>query len=242
LLGERLRADLARTLPGTAVEVGGAASCRVLPATEVVAGPAIEAAARGELLRRLEGGDVELSLAGELPDVEVPCGERALELRAVVDSAARAGGSVSVPVRLMVDGALYRTVWTSWRVAVWEEACVPARAILAGETISLDMLEKRRVASGGEPALPAALCLGATAARELAPGQPLRESDLLRPLLVRRGDPLFLEVRRGGIHARIGAVADSDARAGERLRVTVLDTRRSLTATAVARDLAVIDL
>src|SRR5687768_12548967 len=63
LAGELLQAELTRTLPGTAVELKGAAACRVLPATEVVGGRAIEAAAKGELLRRLDGRDVELSLS-----------------------------------------------------------------------------------------------------------------------------------------------------------------------------------
>jgi len=245
LVAARVQGDVARAIPGLEITLAGAGACRVFPATERVLAAAIESAAKSEVLRQLEGRDVELDLAASVPDLEVPSGDKPIELRVVLTDGVRRGGPINVPVRVLVDGNLYRTVWTNWRLAVWEEASVLVAPVRVGETITLDMLERRRVASPGsgpDAALPALLAAGSTAARDLPAGQPLREVDVVRPLLVKRGDALFLEVRRNQIHARINVIADQDARAGERIRVSVPDTERSLSATVVARDLAVIEL
>lgn len=245
IVGARLTGDVTRMIPGLAVTIKGADTCRVFPSTERIQGPAFEAAAKAEVLRWFEGRDVELTLLSAVPDVDVPSGNKPPELRAVLGDSALKGGPINVPVRIMIDGGVYRTVWTNWQLAVWEEASVPKRAIAAGETITLDMLEKRRVLSAGvgpEAALAAGLVIGSTAKRELAVGVPVREMDVMRPVLVKRGDTLFLEVRRGNINARVAATADQDARAGERIRVTLLESKRSMNATVITRDLARIEL
>ena len=245
IFGSRLSSDVTRLIPGIAVTLKGADTCRVLPATERVQGAKIEAAARAEVLRWFEGRDIELELISLVPDVELPSGDKPTELRAVYSDANQKAGPINVPVRLLVNGGIYRTVWTNWRLSVWELASVPKRAIANGETITLDMLESRRVlspGSGPEAALAAGLAVGATAKRELQAGVPLREMDVSRPVLVKRGDALLVEVRRGNVHARTAATAEADARSGERIRVTVIDSKRALTATVVSRDLAIIEL
>ena len=241
----RLQQDLARTFPGLELTLSGADACRVLPATARVQGTAIEAAAKQEVLRVLEGREVELSLAATTPDLEVPAGDKSVELRALLADGVRRSGSINVPVRVMVDGGLYRTVWTNWQLAIWEQASVPRSTIRAGEVITLDMLERKRVASPGigpEAALPAALVVGAIAARDLPAGAPIRDLDVQRPLLVKRGDVLILEIKNGSVSARVAVTAEQEARAGERIRVTVMANKRSLNATVLAKDLAVIEL
>jgi flagella basal body P-ring formation protein FlgA len=244
LVAGKLEHELERMLGGLDVTFEGAAACRVTPETSRVLGTAIESSARSEVLTRYEGRDVELELAASIADIEVPSGLASVELRAVSPRTERSG-PIDVAVRVMVDGAPYRTVWTRWNLSLWEEASVPTRTIRTGETITLDLLEKRRVRSGGAPAdapLTALAAIGSTAARELEPGRPIRAGDVLRPLLVRRGDTLLLEIRRNHVHARVSVVAEEDARANERLRVSVPSSGRTLHATAVARDLAVIEL
>jgi flagella basal body P-ring formation protein FlgA len=240
----RVSSDVARMFPGLTVTLKGADACRVAPAIERVSGEALEAAAKAEVLRWLDGRDVELTRLAAIADVEVPAGDKPFEVRAVLGESALKGGPINVPVRVMVDGNLYRTIWTNWQLAIWEVASVPKCPILAGETITLDMLEKKRVLSaiaGPETALAAGLVVGSTARRDLAPGTPVREMDVVRPVLVRRGDSLFLEVRRGGVQARVAGIAEQDARAGERIDVTLLDSKRKLSATVVSRELARID-
>jgi flagella basal body P-ring formation protein FlgA len=241
----RLRQDLARQFPGLELTVIGADTCRVMPSTSRVLGSAIEAAAQKEVLRLLEGREVEMQLLNKSPDLEVPAGDSAVELRVVLAEGMSKSGPVNVPVRVMVDGGLYRTVWTNWQLALWEEASVPKIEIHTGDVITLEMLERRRVASPGsgpEAALPAALVIGATASRDLPIGRPIREMDVQRPMLVKRGDMLMLEIRSGKVNARVAVTAEQDARAGERIKVTVMSNKRALTARVSSKDLAVIEI
>jgi flagellar basal body P-ring formation protein FlgA len=243
LVADKLEQDLERML-GVSVTIEGAAACRVLPQTSRVLGTSLEASARAEVLSRFDGRDVELDLAASIADIEVPKGLSGVELRAVPGRHERSG-PIDVAVRVLVDGVPYRTVWTRWNLAIWEVASVPTRTIRAGETITPELLAKQRVAATGlaaDASLSEAAAIGASAARDLPAGQPIRAADVVRPLLVRRGDTLLLEIRRNHVHARVGVVAEEDARANERIRVTVAGTQRTLHATAVARDLAVIEL
>jgi flagella basal body P-ring formation protein FlgA len=245
LAAPRVSADVARLVPGIAIEVKGALACRVTPQVERIGAAAIETAARAEMSRALKGSEFELALNTTLADLEVPAGNAPVEVRAVLGDNVLRAGPVNVPVRVSVDGTLYRTVWTNWRLSMWEDASVLKREVAAGETITLDMLERKRVLSSGaagESTLAAGLALGAKTRRDLPVGHALRESDVLRTVIVKRGDTLFLEVRRGSIHARVAAVAEQDAHPGERIKVTLTESKRTLAATVVSRELALIDL
>lgn len=246
LAAPRLELDIERQLPGVDVVFAGSPACRVLPATEVLTGAAISAAAKAELVRWTAGRESQLELESSLGDLEAPLGDRPIELKAVVSDAEVRPGPINVPVRVMVDGQLYRTVWTNWRVTLFEEVNVLKSAVRAGDSLTPQMFERQRVAisSGGRTDAPAALgaTFGAKAARDLAAGQVLRTGDVLRETLVKRGDTLFLEIRRGAITARVAATAEQDARAGDRIRMTLLDTGKSINATVRSRELAVLDL
>lgn len=239
---QRVDAELERVLPEITVDVRGAEGCRAWPQIERVRGAAIEAAARAELERWTAGRDVELSLTAHVADVEAPSGDTPNELRAVLSVSDLRAGALDVPVRVLVDGAPHRTVWTRWNVEMWETASVPVRAIRAGETIAADALQTKRVRSKGAQPVNALALIGSIATRDLPVGEAIVEAQLARPTLVTPGAALMLEVRRGSVSARISVVADQAGKQGERIRVAQPGTQRSWQATVVARDLVSIDL
>lgn len=241
----RLQADVQRLVYGVTVTMKGQGSCRVSPAVDHVSVATIEEAARREVARMLPGREFELTLNVPITALDVPAGNQSLDVRSVLGDTILRPGPINVPVRINVDGTLYRTVWTNWRLSVWEEATVLKRPVALGEVITSDVLEKQRVLSTGEgesAPLAAGLAWGATARRDLAKGQVLREIDVLREVVVKRGDTVFLEVRRGNVHARVAAVAEADAHPGDRIRVKIAESGRAMTATIVSRDLALIEL
>lgn len=241
----RLQGDVQRLVAGVTVTMRGSASCRVAPAVDRVSAQLIESAARREIARVLPGREFELALNATILELDVPAGNQPLDVRSVLGDTILRPGPVNVPVRITVDGTLYRTVWTNWRLSLWEEATVLKRAVTVGETITPELLEKKRVlvSGDGESApIAAGLAWGATARRDLAAGQVLREIDVHREVIVKRGDTVFLEVRRGNVHARVAAVAEADAHPGDRIRVKIAETGRAMTATIVSRDLARIEL
>jgi flagella basal body P-ring formation protein FlgA len=244
----RLHQELVDYAPEAVVTMTGARACRVSPATEPVAASAIEAAAKVELDRHLDTFDATATLLDQVTKVRVPSGARAPVLRSMMSSAAVHPGVVSVPVRVLVDGDVYRTIWTRWKVEVWDRYAVLNRVVKTGERITSDMIELRRMeasASGvraNTRVLGDALLVGALAARELQPGRPLTDLDVVRPKLIKKGDTVFLEVKKGAINARVAAVAEQDGARGDRVRVTLLASAREMQAVVISRDLLQIDL
>jgi flagella basal body P-ring formation protein FlgA len=247
----RLQQDLRRAAPDLDVRVVGARACRVSPATEIVAGSQIEDIARAELERQLEGLDAEARPVGAVADVRVPAGQAGsggAELRSVLAPDQGRAGNLSVPVRILVDGDVSRTIWTRWEVDLWARYQVLMHAVPAGARIGGAMLEMRRLEASAANARPGArvlgraLLVGALAARDLDAGRPLTDLDVVRPTLVRSGDTTFLEVRKGAIHARVGAVAGEDGALGDRITVTLQGSGRQMRAVVLSRDLVRIDL
>ena len=249
--GWRLQQQIQRDVPSVTVQVVGSRACRVSPATMVVSGASIEAAARAELERVLASMDAQAELQTPVADMRAPAsaeGRSQPELRSVLTPEQLRAGNVSVPVRVMIDGDVYRTLWTSWRVQLWENYAVLKSPAQAGMRISPDMLEVRRLEASASNVRPGAqalgrhLLVGAVAARDLAPGRPLTDTDIVRPTLVREGDTTFLEVRKGAINARVAAVAEQDGAQGDRIEVTLLSSGRLMKAVVISRDLVRIDL
>lgn len=243
LIADNLERELERFL-GTQVTLRGEPSCRVYPEIERVSGAAIEASARRELEATLLGRDAQATLIESVAGVDVPAGSAPASLVARVSADALRAGSFSIPVEVRVDGGAYRTVWTNWRLDLWELRPVLVRSLRAGETVTADLLVERRVSVDGSAAkrLDVRQIVGSVAARDLAAQTALTEPDLVRPAIVRKGDVLFLSIRKGAINARVAAIAQENAALGDRVRVELVDSKRALTALVVARDSAEIDL
>jgi len=246
LTSERIRSALARELPGIEVRVAGERACRVWPVTETIDATAIEEAARIELARVLAGKDATYTLKDALGAVQVPLGDSGHTLVARGPAqGSLASGIVGVAVEVHVDGLRYRTVWTSWRVDVWETRPVLSKPVKAGEELRADLFERSRVRLGSganlEPLGPVQLT-GAVAKRDLEPGEPVTQLDVHRPPAVTLGATLFLRVRKGSIEARVAALALETGAVGDRIRVRTNDSAQELLATVVGRDLCEIQL
>jgi flagella basal body P-ring formation protein FlgA len=234
-----------RRAPGTEVRFTGQRACRVRPKVEEVTETSLLAAAREQLRGLVGADDVTYAPSAELPQVVVPAGRGQHTLRARAENMRLATGLVSIPVEVLVDGEVYRTVWTSWQVAVWSQLPVVTRRVRVGEVIQPSMLETRRVrieaAMSAKP-LPASLLHGAVAAREIGEGRPVTDLDVHRPVAVEVGDTVSLLVRRGRVSARVSAVARQSGSIGDRIRVTTLEGGRELTANVVRKDVVEVDL
>ena len=128
-------------------------------------------------------------------------------------------------------------VITFWGRAVpMLEAAVPVRMIRRGETIAMADLERRWVPASQVPSdavLDDTAVAGGEAARFLMVGRIVRAADLVRPRLVRRGEPVTVIYAQDGLTLSASGEALDDAGAGEPVRV--LNT----TSRAVRRGIAV---
>ncbi len=70
--------------------------------------------------------------------------------------------------------------------------------------------------------------VGMEAARALLPGTVLRQSDVIRPQLVRRGEPVTIALRDGGLSITTAGRALGNGAAGDFVRIVSLSTNRTL--------------
>ncbi len=228
-----------------AIEFDGAPTVRVMPRVERVSAESLVAAARRALDGGLDERDAEVELRAAPAAVEVPAGTRPYELRAELPPGGVRPGTLSVPIQVLVDGQPYRTVRTSWSVDVWRDVPVLLRDVPSGERLSADAVAVQRMRLGrdlrGEPLAPS-LALGNVATRDLHTGDVLTKRDVRRPSLIRRGDAVYLEVRKGAIVARIEAVAQRDGARGDRIPVVVTSSQKAMAGTVASRDTVVVDL
>lgn len=241
----RLEQKLELHFPGVDVRFTGSTACRVVPATETVPGSSIVETARRELSKLTADRDVAFEATRNVADHVIPAGNVDFKLRVRADGLGVNPGPNSIPVEILVDGAVYQTVWTTWQFEFWQKVPVLLRDVRAGEDITQDMVEYRRTSSkktGAEEPLQRTSFVSTRALRAMRKGDVLRSGDLARKELIRRGDVVTLEVKKGGVYARVAAVADEDGYMGSRIRVVLVESRRELTAVVMDRELVQIDM
>jgi flagella basal body P-ring formation protein FlgA len=245
LHAERIRQLLVAKAPQVEVRMTGQRATRVWPEVAEVSAADVQKTALDELRRVYATSDARFEVAGTLPRIVIPVGTGAPTLRARVDERKLSSGTISVPVEVQVDGAMYRTVWTSWTTEVYQTLPVLVREVKAGTVLSRDLFENRRVlVSSGtrtKPLAPSRLP-GSVAAHDLAAGTIITGTDVHRPAVVNQGDSLFLCVKKGNIEAKVPAVALGAGAIGDRIRVRTTGRGQELTAEIRSRDIAVIDL
>lgn len=242
LYAERLQAELQSQFGNADLRVIGALATRVVPEVTIVDGAEIASAARAVVAKHVETAelDAKLELGNQIAALQVPTGDVPHRLEVVFPAADLRPGTLNVPVRVLVEDTLYRTVWTEWKLGVWALHPVPVRTIRAGEEIRREDLEVRRIAvapgvSGS--ALEIAKLVGSAAGRDLAAGEPLAAGDVIRPFVIERDDSIFIDVKKGAIHVRTAAIAKQRGAIGDRIMVEIADNQRQMKATVVARDL-----
>lgn len=108
---------------------------------------------------------------------------------------------------------------------------VLARIVERGEiVVAQDFTIEALPASQARGAINPEAANGMEAARRLRPGNVVRASDLMPPRLVRRGEPVTIYVRSGGLTiSTAGRALDSGAK-GDLVRVVANSTSRTLDA------------
>ena len=231
--------EMRASFPGVELSITGASACRIVCRVQRIEGVAVGALAKAELSTLFRGRDVELTMHGRLQDVSVPQGTAPARMQARLRELAPRPGSWSVPVEILVDGSVARTIWTSWTVDEWQERDVLVRDVPRGGTLTPEDIQRRRVLvkqhDTGRPIEKAAL-RGATARRDLHSGEIVHLSDVEREVVIRRGDMVHVEVKKGAITARGAGVAQEDGRIGDSVRVVMSSTQAEVVATAAGRE------
>jgi flagella basal body P-ring formation protein FlgA len=232
-------------LPGTAFDVAGNDRCRIELETEVVRGDAVRTEAARSLRAALNGRDATITDEGMQVDVVVPKAAKQIELHAQTDSRTLRSGIVPVAVQLWIDGSPYQTVQSTFRVELYETLPVLVADVRRGDVLAAISTELRRVrvdaSLSGEPLSPSALP-GATLTHDMQKGMVVTDRDVQRAQLVKQGDLVQIQVRKGPVIARATAIAAQDGCLGDRVRVTTASSSRELTAVVTGRGSVEVDI
>lgn len=244
-----VRADILRelgfALDGAEVTLQGAPLTRVTLRTQVLGASEQADASRQALRSVFRDSDVELTLKSTVQDLEIPEPRDSYSLRPRTQTLRAVTGSQGVALDVVIDGAVWRTLWTSWEVEVYELWPVLRAAVRKGETLTAAHFETRRVRVGsGRISSPlSAKAYGvAEAARTLEAGYVVLEEDVTRAWTVERGDACQLQVKSGGVSAHVRATVMANGRTGDRVAVRIDNNERQVVATVMGKGHLLLDM
>lgn len=185
---------------------------------------------------------VQVTLLEPLDPIKIPVG--VVELQIPPLSGDGPMGRRSFSVQIAVDGKPWKTIDALADVAAMIDVVVPARFMKADETIEPDDLTTSRIVTYDlkYPFLtdPEA-AIGKSTARPLQPNTPLRATFLKKPFMVKKGDNVMIEARRGGLVIQTSGVTKGSGQIGQTVMVANSDSGRELRAKIVAPGLVQVD-
>lgn len=146
------------------------------------------------------------------------------------------GGSVIVPVAILVDGKPAKSVDVLLKVRARMTALVAARPLAAHDTIGVADVATAVVdgpPGGARLLTDAAAVIGKRTTRQIALGTPFREGDVEAVPVVLAGARVNVVISAGGVTVTAPAVARTQGAVGDRVRVFVKTTQKELTGTVV---------
>ena len=129
----------------------------------------------------------------------------------------------------LLGGAVPAAAQTAPAAATEVEVPVLVRDVAKDELLSAsDFAVEPRPASQVRGALEIGSAAGKEALRQLRAGSVVRSGDLIKPQLVRRGEPVSITVRNGGLTITAQGRALSGGGQGDLIRVVNTTTNRTL--------------
>lgn len=164
-------------------------------------------------------------------DQTVPIGK--LELRVKAGPSAIRKGRNSIPVEIVVNDKVYRTVQVSVNVRLVASVPVASKAIARGEEVNAGnvAMQERDITTLPDDILTAMPETGWTACLPIAEGSVLRGSWVSAPPAVISGDRVLVVVSSGSVKVTEQGIAAQDGRIGDRIRVRLSGEGREVRGT-----------
>ncbi|MBX3304487.1 MAG: flagellar basal body P-ring formation protein FlgA [Nitrospira sp.] len=174
--------------------------------------------------------------------ISVPSG--IIEFQVLSASSDEGLGRRIFPVSVAVSGKAWKTIQVLADVSAMIDAIVPTRLLKTEEVIDgVDLKTTRlRIHQWNHPFVTDRdEVIGKSAARPLPPDTPLRQTFVKLPLIVKKGDRVMIEARRGGLSIQTYGITKSSGQVGQTIMVANLDSGRELRAKVVAPSLVQVD-
>jgi flagellar basal body P-ring formation protein FlgA len=167
-----------------------------------------------------------------------------VELHIVPGPADEGLGRRMFHVEAVANGKLQKTIRVVADIAAMIDAVVATRFLKTDEVIDIGDLKTvgMRAHQINHPFITDQNeVIGKSASRPLPPDTPLRPAFVKLPLVVKKGDRVLIEARRGGLSIRAYGVTKSSGQVGQTVMVANLDSGRELRAKVVAPSLVEVE-
>jgi flagella basal body P-ring formation protein FlgA len=147
-------------------------------------------------------------------------------------------------VEAVANGKPRKTIQVVADIAAMIDAVVVTRFLKADELIEMGDIKTvgMRVHQVNHPFITdQGEVMGKSAARPLPPDTPLRPAFVKLPLVIKKGDRVLIEARRGGLSIRAYGVTKASGQVGQTVMVANLDSGRELRAKVVAPSLVEVE-
>lgn len=221
---------------------GGAEAARPSPrelSPERIAG-VIQKYLEGEWRERIKS----VSVTVLDPSEAVPISAGAVELRVLPSAVDEGLGRRVFHLAVTLDRKPWKTMQVLADISATVEAVVPTRFLKYDELIEAGDLKtvKVRVLQLNHPFVTNRdEVVGKSAARPLQPDTPLRAGFVKPALVIKKGDRVMIEVRRGGLSIQTYGITKSNGQLGQTIMVANTDSGRELRAKVVAPNLVQVE-
>ncbi|MBH0201278.1 MAG: flagellar basal body P-ring formation protein FlgA [Nitrospira sp.] len=185
---------------------------------------------------------VQVTVLEPADPVMIPGG--AVELRVTPNAQEESLGRRMFHVDAVANGKAQKTIQVVADVAAMIDAVVVTRFLKADELIETGDLKTvgLRVHQVNHPFMTdQEEAAGKSASRPLPPDTPLRPAFVKAPLVVKKGDRVLIEAKRGGLSIRAYGVTKASGQVGQTVMVANLDSGRELRAKVVAPNLVEVE-
>lgn len=167
-----------------------------------------------------------------------------VELQVINNPAGESLGRRMFHLEAAVHGKPRKTIQAVADIAAMIDAVVATRFLKTDELIEAGDLKtvEMRVYQMKHPFITdQGEVIGKSAARPLPPDIPLRPAFVKLPVVIKKGDRVLIEARRGGLSIRAYGVTKSNGQLGQTVMVANLDSGRELRAKVVAPNLVEVE-
>lgn len=210
------------------VEVRGAPQVQTTTLSQELTRHEVAASLREYILATMtwNPADTEIDIPLPMDDIVVPEGELAVDWRP--SPGYRMVGTGAFQGTIQVDGRDERTILVKAKVEPYTELLIAATDIARGRVITPTDLEPQRMAVSQVPAgaiTDPSMLVGMVAQRNIFPGQPITNRNVVSPTLIRRNQPVAFETRTGSVQVSGRAIAVSDGRAGDVVMLRAMNSK-----------------
>jgi len=238
-----------RGIPPDRLGWGGAPAVALMTRSVCVTSTALANEARRYVLAALPAGQTggDWAVSQPPPDRHLAAGENPPVLSALPTGIAPGAQTVRVFVRILIDGETRTTVPVVLERVTRKAFVAAARDIPRGKVIDPADVALRTVAQTSPEVAPRACArldqvIGKVAARGFAAGQPISPHHIANPVLVRRGEPITINLVNGSLEVTSIGMALNDGRLDDVINVRVADTSKVIQATVKSQGIVAVNL